>query len=97
MRGTAGYSPLDHRRNYSILEEHRADRFEKKLAQYKQNWLNRISRMEDIPRTIYSEAILIKHLLVSDYPEQEMHQTDFYQCGLYYRFCLNILISLVVS
>jgi hypothetical protein len=28
----------------------------------------------------------IKHLLISDHSEQEMHQTDFYPCRLYYKF-----------
>jgi hypothetical protein len=44
---TGRCSLLDHRRNYDILEEFKVDPVENKLGQYKQKWLNHISRMED--------------------------------------------------
>jgi hypothetical protein len=47
-RLTAGYSSLDRRRDEDIWEELKVDPVEKKLAQYKQKWLNRDSRLEDI-------------------------------------------------
>jgi hypothetical protein len=47
MRSTARYSLLDHSRNEDILEEFKVNPAEK-LAQYKQKWLNHVSRMEDI-------------------------------------------------
>jgi len=47
MRRTAGYSLLGHKRNETILEELKVDSVEKKLAQYKQKWLNHDSRIED--------------------------------------------------
>jgi len=46
-RRTAGYSLLGHKRNETILEELKVDSVEKKLAQYKQKWLNHDSRIED--------------------------------------------------
>jgi len=46
MRRTAGYSSLDRRRNEDILEELKVDPAGKKLAQYKQKWLNNVSRIE---------------------------------------------------
>jgi hypothetical protein len=55
MRRTVGYSLLDHRRDEDILQEFKKHSFEKKVAQYKQNLLNHVSRMEDIRYT--------KHLL----------------------------------
>jgi hypothetical protein len=49
MRRTAGYSILlDQRINEDISEEINADAVEKKLAQYKQIWLNYTIRMENI-------------------------------------------------
>jgi hypothetical protein len=48
MGRTAGYNLLDYRRNGYILEELKVDPYEKKLTQYKQKWLNHVSRMEDI-------------------------------------------------
>jgi len=48
MTRTAGYSLLDHRRNEDILEEFKVDTVEKKLAQYRHKWLNRVSRTEHI-------------------------------------------------
>jgi hypothetical protein len=47
MRRTAGYSLLDHRGNKDILDL-KAEPVEKKFAQYKQNRLNNVSRMENI-------------------------------------------------
>jgi hypothetical protein len=47
-RSTAGYSSLDPRRNEGILEQVKIDPVEKKLAQYKQKYLNYVSRIEDI-------------------------------------------------
>jgi len=44
------YSLLHQRRNYDILEELEVDPIEKKLAQYKQKWLNHVSSMKDIYR-----------------------------------------------
>jgi hypothetical protein len=43
---TAGYSLLDHKRNEDISEEHKVDPVDKKSAQYKQKWLNHVSRMK---------------------------------------------------
>jgi predicted ATP-dependent Lon-type protease len=43
------------------------------------------------------KAMAIKHHLVSNHSEYEMHLTDFYLCGIYYRFNLTILISLTSS
>jgi hypothetical protein len=37
---------LDHRRNGDVLEEFKMDPAENKLIQYKQKWLNPVSRME---------------------------------------------------
>jgi hypothetical protein len=48
MRRTAEYSLLDHRRNEDILEELKVDSVEKKLARYKQKWLNHVSKIDDI-------------------------------------------------
>jgi hypothetical protein len=48
IRHTAGYSLLDNRRNKDLLEELKVDPIEKKLAQYKQKWLNHVRRMKDI-------------------------------------------------
>jgi len=42
-RRTAGYTFICHRRN-DILEELKVDPVEKKLAQYKQKWLNHDGR-----------------------------------------------------
>jgi hypothetical protein len=42
MRHKAGYSLLDHRRNEDVLKEYYIDQTEKKLAQYKQNWLDHV-------------------------------------------------------
>jgi hypothetical protein len=39
------------------------------------------------------KAMTIKHLHLSDYPKQEIHHTDFYLCGLQYRFFKHVLIS----
>jgi hypothetical protein len=47
MGHTTGYSLLDHRRNEDVLEL-KVNSVENKLSQYKQKWLIRISRMEDI-------------------------------------------------
>jgi hypothetical protein len=49
----------------------------------------------------YSKAklrrMVIKHLSVSDHSKLEMHQTDFYLCGLYFTSYLNIvLINLTI-
>jgi hypothetical protein len=46
-RRSEWYSLLDRRRNEDILEEAEVEPVEKKLAQYKQKWLNHVSRMED--------------------------------------------------
>jgi hypothetical protein len=51
---TRGYSSLDHSRTEDGLEEFEVYPIEWKLAQYKQKWLNHISRMEDI---IYPKQI----------------------------------------
>jgi hypothetical protein len=51
---TAVYSSLNHTRNY-ILEELKVNPAVKKLAQYKQNWLNHVNRMEYIR---YSKFLL---------------------------------------
>jgi hypothetical protein len=48
MRLSAGYSLLDQRRTEYILKELKVDPAEKKLAQYKQKWLNNVSRLEDV-------------------------------------------------
>jgi hypothetical protein len=48
MRHRAGYSLLDHRRSENDLEELKVDSLENKLAQYKQSWLNHVSKMEDV-------------------------------------------------
>jgi len=61
MRRTARYGLLDNRRNEDILEELKVDPVEKKLAQYKQKWLNHVSRMED---TGYQKRLF-------DYPPTE--------------------------
>jgi hypothetical protein len=66
MRSTTGYSSLDHRRNEDVLEELKVDPVEKKLAQYKQKWLNHVSRTEDIR---YPEQFLNNRPIVR-YPEQ---------------------------
>jgi hypothetical protein len=54
IRGTAKYSLLDCRRDENILEELKVDPVETELAQYRRNWLNHVSRMEDIryPNTL---------------------------------------------
>jgi hypothetical protein len=41
-------SLLDHKRKEDILEELKVDLEKKKLAQYKQKWLNYVRRMESI-------------------------------------------------
>jgi len=48
MRRITGYSLLDHKKNEDILEELKVDPIENKLAQYKQKWLNHVSRMKNI-------------------------------------------------
>jgi hypothetical protein len=45
---TSGYSLSDQRKNENILEELGADPVQKSLAQYKQKYLNHVSRMEDV-------------------------------------------------
>jgi uncharacterized protein YdcH (DUF465 family) len=47
MRRRAEYNLLDHRINEDVLEEIEIHTVEKKLAQYEQNLLNHVSRMED--------------------------------------------------
>jgi uncharacterized protein (DUF2252 family) len=47
MRRRAGCSSLERSRN-DVLEERKVDPVEKKLVQYKQEWLNHVSRMEGI-------------------------------------------------
>jgi hypothetical protein len=47
MRRKARYSLLERSRN-DVLEERKVDPVEKKLVQYKQEWLNHVSRMEGI-------------------------------------------------
>jgi hypothetical protein len=49
LRRTAEYSLLDHTKNEDISN----DSIEKKVAQYKYNWLNNIKRMENIAYTQY--------------------------------------------
>jgi hypothetical protein len=48
MKRTAGCTLLDHGKNVQTSEVLKEDTVEKKLAQYKQNWLNHISKMEDV-------------------------------------------------
>jgi len=48
VRPTAGYNLLRHTRNEDILEMLKVDSVEKKLVQYKQEWLNHVSRLKDI-------------------------------------------------
>jgi hypothetical protein len=43
-----GYSLLDHRRNENISEKFKVDSNGNKLPQYKQKWLNTVSRIEGI-------------------------------------------------
>jgi hypothetical protein len=47
-RPTPGYSLSDHRRNENVLGEFKVDPDKRKLAQYKQKYLNHVSRLEDI-------------------------------------------------
>jgi hypothetical protein len=47
-RCPAGYRLLDRGRNADILQELKVDPAESKLAQYKEAYLNRVSRTEDI-------------------------------------------------
>jgi hypothetical protein len=51
MRSTAEYSLLDRKRNEEVLEDVKIHPVEKKLEQYKQSWLNNVSRMENIRYT----------------------------------------------
>jgi hypothetical protein len=51
MRHTARYSSFDYRRNEDISQKLKVDPVEKKLARYKQKWLNHVSRMEDVRYT----------------------------------------------
>jgi len=48
LKCRAGYRLLDNRINGDILEDLKANPVEKMLGQYKQKWLNHISRMEEI-------------------------------------------------
>lgn len=48
MRRTAEWSLLQQLRNKDILEELDMDQSQKKLEQYKQNWLNIVRRIRDI-------------------------------------------------
>jgi hypothetical protein len=48
MRLAARYSSSDQKRNEDILEECEIGPIENKLLQYREKWLNRIGKMEDI-------------------------------------------------
>ncbi|KAJ4428270.1 hypothetical protein ANN_24287 [Periplaneta americana] len=46
LRRTAGYTLLDHKRNEDILQELKMQPLEEKIAEYRNRWLEHISRME---------------------------------------------------
>jgi hypothetical protein len=44
----AGYSLLDHGRNEDVSKQFKVEPVENKFAQYKQKWLNYVSRVKDV-------------------------------------------------
>lgn len=46
LRRTAGYTLLDHKRNEDILQELNMQPLEEKITEYRNRWLEHISRME---------------------------------------------------
>jgi len=68
-----GYSFLDHGRNEIVLEELRVDPVGNKSAQFKQKWLQHVSRLEDIR---YPEQLLDYRRIGRRPGRQLKRQTD---------------------